>query len=480
MGLLLLGLGAALSGCQCDGAGTCTYDVDCPGAQVCLDGACQEWVPPDPCETVECDPGDICINGECFDHTPDPCEYVECDPGEVCVDGHCIDEAQDGDGDGFPASEDCDDGNAAINPDAAEVCNQVDDDCDGDVDEDNVCGEECDPVDASPGDQAPFTCDSGTPCERCARYQDLNYYCRSRNGGPYGFLIIPDETPCDLDHHCETLECAGELDYCDGFAGEFQSGPIPTADAEICNGIDDNCDGQTDGAGSEASCPPRDHATAACADGACAYACAAGYHDCSGVCMLDTSVDSCGTRCTPCDAPANGQAICMNGACDFACNGGYYPSAGACEPCNVDDHCGTDCFACADALTCCTDACYDLLTDPEHCGACNRYCPATDYTCCSGQGCCAPEHPICCPGNFCCTPGGTCCPDGCCAAEYPVCCGAGCCEAGNACCNDAFCCAPDHPICCPTGCCPSDYPVCCDGFCCPAGTSCCGDQCCPI
>jgi hypothetical protein len=270
--LLLLGSGVLLPGCQCDGAGSCSYDTDCPGAQVCVDGACRDWVPPDLCENVVCDPGDICINGDCVDHTPDPCENMVCDPGEVCVDGQCVDETRDDDGDGFPVSEDCDDNNADIHPDASEVCNQVDDDCDGNTDEDNVCGEECDQVNAAPGDQAPFPCDSTTPCDRCARYQEKNYYCRSSKGGTYAFLAIPDETPCDLDHHCDTLECDGELEHCDGFSGEFRQGPVPTADPEVCNGIDDDCDGQTDGAGSEASCPTRDHATAACTDGACAYA----------------------------------------------------------------------------------------------------------------------------------------------------------------------------------------------------------------
>jgi hypothetical protein len=43
----------------------------------------------------------------------------------------------DADGDGFLAYEDCDDSDAAINPDAEEVCwNETDDNCDGDTDED--------------------------------------------------------------------------------------------------------------------------------------------------------------------------------------------------------------------------------------------------------------------------------------------------------------------------------------------------------
>lgn len=41
----------------------------------------------------------------------------------------------DADGDGWPASTDCDDDDAAVSPGAVEVCNTVDDNCDGNVDE---------------------------------------------------------------------------------------------------------------------------------------------------------------------------------------------------------------------------------------------------------------------------------------------------------------------------------------------------------
>ncbi len=42
---------------------------------------------------------------------------------------------EDADGDGFPSSLDCDDADADVNPDAEEICNGADDNCDGEIDE---------------------------------------------------------------------------------------------------------------------------------------------------------------------------------------------------------------------------------------------------------------------------------------------------------------------------------------------------------
>ena len=44
-------------------------------------------------------------------------------------------EPLDVDGDGVPASEDCDDNDAAVSPNAQELCDGIDNNCDGAVDE---------------------------------------------------------------------------------------------------------------------------------------------------------------------------------------------------------------------------------------------------------------------------------------------------------------------------------------------------------
>ena len=46
----------------------------------------------------------------------------------------------DADGDGFIASEDCNDDDPSVNPLASEVCNDVDDDCDGRINNDAIDG----------------------------------------------------------------------------------------------------------------------------------------------------------------------------------------------------------------------------------------------------------------------------------------------------------------------------------------------------
>ena len=57
------------------------------------------------------------------------------DPNDYNCDGSVA--YADADGDGWAACEECNDSDPRVNPDAVEICNEVDDDCDGDVDDDD-------------------------------------------------------------------------------------------------------------------------------------------------------------------------------------------------------------------------------------------------------------------------------------------------------------------------------------------------------
>jgi hypothetical protein len=108
----------------------------------------------------------------------------------------------DADADGTRAADDCDDGDADVHPDALERCNGVDDDCDGEVDEDA----EDAPTWYADGDGDGYG-DAATPVAACGR--------------PHGFTDRADDCD-DADPHVS-----------------------PTG-IEVCNGTDDDCDGDVD------------------------------------------------------------------------------------------------------------------------------------------------------------------------------------------------------------------------------------------
>ncbi len=109
----------------------------------------------------------------------------------------------DADEDGYDASVDCDDGDPAVHPDADELCNGIDDDCDDGVDEDDA-------IDA------------------------LTWYADG-DGDGFG------------DPASETRACAAPSDHVDD-SGDCDDGdPAVHPDAEeLCNGTDDDCDDEVD------------------------------------------------------------------------------------------------------------------------------------------------------------------------------------------------------------------------------------------
>lgn len=108
--------------------------------------------------------------------------------------------SDDGDGDGYEAVDDCDDGDAAVNPGATEICNEIDDNCDGTVDE------------------------------------ELGYtFYTDADGDTFGDPATAS-TGCTQPGGTVTND-----DDCDDTVITINPGA-----AELCDGLDNNCDGAAD------------------------------------------------------------------------------------------------------------------------------------------------------------------------------------------------------------------------------------------
>jgi len=148
----------------------------------------------------------------------------------------------DADGDGFDQSEDCDDGNSSIHPGADETCDDgVDNDCDGQADE--------------------------------------------------GCVVCTD---FDLDTFFAQANCNTAID-CDDTNPAIHPNAV-----EVCDGVDNNCDGQTD-------------TGAFCDDGnACTIdVCVNGV--CLGELFIDFETDP--LNCGGCGIECDLDQICVFGAC---------------------------------------------------------------------------------------------------------------------------------------------------------------------
>jgi hypothetical protein len=152
----------------------------------------------------------------------------------------------DADGDGFAACEECDDGDAAVNPAATELCNGIDDNCDGAIDEGGAWLWYADVDSDGFGDPAI----AYTSCTTLSGYVNDATDCDDTDSAVYPGAF---ETCADAID----LNCDGSIGYSDadgdGWAaciecddGDAAVNPDAT---EICDGIDNNCDGSVDEGG---------------------------------------------------------------------------------------------------------------------------------------------------------------------------------------------------------------------------------------
>jgi hypothetical protein len=242
---------------RCVGAGNCLY--------TCTLGFCSALCGADgDCTPTNCDSLDGCYSGTYRDYSdvPNTCQADCSCTSNACSSYTTVVTDNDGDGYDIECDNDCDDdpsddstqytaqqiaqidtdsdGNVAehINPGATEICDDVDNNCDGNTDYFISSGDLTQPCGTDVG-----ACEVGI--EQCINGQWEN--CNSTgpqtekcNLGTIRGLSLPDEEADD--------DCNGIIDDVDGSWCHCTGGVDPLPDEQCpLNGIDDDCDGMTDG-----------------------------------------------------------------------------------------------------------------------------------------------------------------------------------------------------------------------------------------
>lgn len=142
---------------------------------------------------------------------------------------------------------DCDDGNAGVNPSATEVCNDVDDDCDGGVDEAGAEGETVWYVDAD-GDEYGDAATTADACDQPAGYVGDSTDCDDTDSGSYpgAAEVVSDGIDQDCDGMDDTmLDSDGDGDPDSTDCNSSDPG-VYTGATEVCDGVDNDCSGSVD------------------------------------------------------------------------------------------------------------------------------------------------------------------------------------------------------------------------------------------
>ena len=355
------------------------------GFVVCVDGI---WAPCSATEPANCMAFDTC---EWYQTCDGPCPDT---PAEVCGGGDedcdgIVDEEdaegcqpwyadKDEDDYGDPddvaclctskapytamSAGDCNDEAELINPMGLEICNTLDDDCDG------------------VADGYSETCE--TPCGVGTRTCALGVWSACSETNP---LVCVNYATCQTESMCVAV--------------------CPTDPPEVCNGVDDDCDGAVD---EGFQCLAGQTQTEACGS------CGTRTRSCTAGCSWGSwSACSGGGVCTPGQTQTASCGDCgtKSRTCNSSCNWGSYGTCsgeGVCAPGVTQSascgNCGTKTRSCSSSCSwgsygSCTGqgSCSPGQTQSTSCGncgsktrSCSSSCSWGSYGSCSGQGACSP------------------------------------------------------------------------------------------
>ncbi|MCA9582334.1 MAG: hypothetical protein KC416_11105 [Myxococcales bacterium] len=250
------------SGTHCSNVDECEMDLDnCDVNATCTDNKGSF--------TCACNAGFVGDGVTCADIDECSVPLHDCDMNATCTNtvGAYVCECHDGfvgdgvtcildvDGDGWVQGDDCDDTDVSVFPGASELCDKKDNDCDSSVDEGTPDGDSdgvCDELDVCPGHSDSVDTDNdGTAdgCDPCPN--DAND-------------DSDEDGSCDGDDLCQGDDDSGDEDgdgYCaldvDGATAvdcDDAMAEVNPGAEEICDELDNDCDGTVDGTDSDLDC----------------------------------------------------------------------------------------------------------------------------------------------------------------------------------------------------------------------------------